>query len=150
MLDGLQKEYKARAVVICSRRTPEGLLEWLRNEWIGRFWAFGDPAPNPYNEALLQGNVFVVTSDSISMICDAIGTGGKVYITAFNGSHRNYSYSTSKFNRFHKDVIERGYCKYWSGKCDTETEEFPDLGCRPSDTVEVARKIWSRYVKQIA
>ena len=144
MLRELNDRLEGKGVVICSRRTPEEVETWLAQEWTGRFWTQASEEMNPYNEALMVGGRFVVTSDSSSMICDAIATGKRVFIASIPV----HSGNKSKFERFQEDVVRQGYCiRLSSSRSLEEMEKNSVLKPPPDETKHIAQVLWARYLR---
>ncbi|HLK23271.1 MAG TPA: mitochondrial fission ELM1 family protein [Caulobacteraceae bacterium] len=84
----------ARLVVVASRRTPEALIDALASAFAGDPGAFvwdrtGD---NPYLATLALSDRIIVTSDSVSMISEALATPHPVEVfgAAHNARHRRF------------------------------------------------------------
>jgi hypothetical protein len=65
-----------------SRRTPAAAADALALSLTAPTFlhAWGAAGPNPYGAMLALADAFVVTSDSISMIADAVATGRPTYL----------------------------------------------------------------------
>ncbi len=73
----------ARLMITTGRRLPREARERLRSATAERaaiFHAVGEPGPNPYDDILAQADELVVTTDSVSMIADAMQTGHPVHL----------------------------------------------------------------------
>jgi mitochondrial fission protein ELM1 len=81
-LDGLRREVGGSLLVTPSRRTPDAVTAALRAHYLGDptvcIWD-GEP-PNPYLAILALADRLVVTSDSVSMISEALATTAPVAI----------------------------------------------------------------------
>ncbi|HZZ30622.1 MAG TPA: mitochondrial fission ELM1 family protein [Phenylobacterium sp.] len=81
-LDGLRREVGGSLLVTPSRRTPDAVTAALSARYLGdptvRIWD-GEP-PNPYLAILALADRLVVTSDSVSMISEALATTAPVAI----------------------------------------------------------------------
>ncbi len=66
-------------------------------------YLWGDSRPNPYLGYLACADNIIVTGDSVSMCCEACGTGKPVFI--FNGS----GWLTPKHERFVASLVQSGY-----------------------------------------
>ncbi len=65
--------------IIGSRRTPKSLSDTIRAQTIPS-WFVGDEASNPYGALIAHSDILIVTSDSPSMISDAVSSGRSTYI----------------------------------------------------------------------
>lgn len=76
----LARELKGSLVIIGSPRTPSGTVESLAAilSVPHRIFPWKAGEPNPYRPALRIAAHFVVTSDSVSMLAEALGTGKPV------------------------------------------------------------------------
>jgi hypothetical protein len=101
-LDVLRARIGGSLLVTPSRRTPASLVSALGARYLAdqtvRIWD-GDP-PNPYLTILAQSDNLVVTSDSVSMISEALATTAPVLVFQLAGSPRHL--------RFADNLIRRG------------------------------------------
>ncbi len=88
-----------------SRRTPPALLQATDDATASRpriLWqGSGD---NPYPQFLAQGDMFIVTADSVNMAGEAAATGRPVYIFTPPGGR-------TKFQRFHDALAAHGVAR---------------------------------------
>jgi mitochondrial fission protein ELM1 len=81
-----------KAAVTPSRRTGEAgkrmLAEALRQGSLGTFW--NEAEPNPYLGILALADRLIVTSDSISMISEALAAGRPVHVLPLEGHGRRH------------------------------------------------------------
>lgn len=99
---GALTETGAGLMITSSRRTPERLVARLQAASAGKpviFWN-GD-GPNPYPEFLAHADAFVITADSVSMICEAAATGRPIFLFSPTGG-------SPKFDRFHAALAGYG------------------------------------------
>ncbi|MEL7216634.1 MAG: mitochondrial fission ELM1 family protein, partial [Pseudomonadota bacterium] len=82
-----------------SRRTPKPLIGRLRDAFPDMTLYTGE-GPNPYPGLLGRADVIAVTSDSISMISEALFTGRPVIVT---GAEQ----TSPKHARFHASIADR-------------------------------------------
>ena len=75
-------------------------------------YLWGDTRPNPYSGFLACADNIVVTGDSVSMCCEATGSGKPIYI--FCGHH----WLTPKHQRFVDSLIAGQYATMLDGKTD--------------------------------
>lgn len=99
----LKEQQGGGILLTTSRRTGEQaqkiIVEELQN--IPQYaYLWGDTRPNPYSGFLACADNIVVTGDSVSMCCEASGTGKPIYI--FEGKN----WLTSKHKRFVASMIE--------------------------------------------
>src|SRR5690606_16481283 len=92
----------ASFLITASRRTPDALLAAVERETASapRIVWNGD-GENPYAQFLAQGDLFVVTADSVNMTGEACATGRPVYVFAPEGG-------SDKFARFHEALRRYG------------------------------------------
>lgn len=93
---------------------------------------WGDKSENPYMGYLAYADKIIVTGDSVSMCCEACGTGKPVYI------FRGKGWLTPKHERFIKSLVEGGYASYI---------EDNKLDFRPRATLNPAKDIAERIEK---
>lgn len=105
----LARESGAGLLVTPSRRTGPETLAILREGLAGLPTAFWDGSgENPYLGYLALADAFVVTGDSVNMICEAAFTGKPVHIAEITGG-------TPKFRRFHRAMREAGVTRPFEG-----------------------------------
>lgn len=125
----LEADTGAGIVVTPSRRT--GAANTLRLKqclaplgaevWDGK-------GENPYLGFLACADAFVVTSDSVNMVCEAAATGKPVYVFDLEGG-------SPKFERFHERLREAGITRAFTGRL--RFWDYEPL----NDTAEVAAEI---------
>lgn len=112
IIDSLKQSnerYNASFMITCSRRTPPEMVKKLRmgldnaniDLWDGR-------GPNPYKAYLAYADFIFVTSDSVSMISEAVSTGKPTYLLPLTGN-------SSKFDKFYKHLFDAQAVKYFDG-----------------------------------
>jgi hypothetical protein len=93
-LDALRADCGGSLLITPSRRTPAAVVDALNARYAGDptvfLWA-GSP-PNPYLPILALADRLVVTSDSISMISEALATKAPVWIFKVAGGPRHASF----------------------------------------------------------
>ena len=93
-LDALRDRIGGSLLVTPSRRTPDVLVAALGARYLSdqtvRIWD-GD-LPNPYLAILAMSDNLVVTSDSVSMISEALATTAPVFVFHLAGSPRHLSF----------------------------------------------------------
>jgi len=90
-LDALRSRIGGSLLVTPSRRTPDHVTAVLGGRYLSdqtvRIWDSGPP--NPYLTILSQSDRLVVTSDSVSMISEALATTAPVLVFNLPGSPRH-------------------------------------------------------------
>jgi mitochondrial fission protein ELM1 len=100
-------------VLTPSRRTGEAGIALLHERLKGLPAAIWDGAgDNPYYAYLAIADAFLVTGDSVSMICEAAATGRPVHILGLDGGD-------AKFARFHEAMKEAGITRPFSGQVES-------------------------------
>lgn len=92
----------AGLMVTTSRRTPVALVEALRQKLAERnviLW--NGHGENPYPDFLANADAFIVTADSVSMLCEAAATGRPIHVFEPSGGG-------AKFRRFHAGLATLG------------------------------------------
>jgi mitochondrial fission protein ELM1 len=104
--------------IIPSRRTPDAVNAVLRDAFAA------DPAvfhwdlagDNPYRAVLALADRLVVTSDSVSMISEALATPHPVAI---------FDFGTDHYGRFLKQMVERGWADRFEGGAASPPRRAP-------------------------
>jgi mitochondrial fission protein ELM1 len=110
LLAGLQRLRAAgiSLAIIPSRRTPEAVNALLRHAFASDprvfHWRVGDD--NPYRAVLALADRLVVTSDSVSMISEALATSSPVEI---------FDFGTAHYGRFLKRMTDGGGARRFEG-----------------------------------
>ena len=83
--------------IICSRRTPENIINFLKEKYIHNSKIIIDSSLQRQNyiNALAEAKKIIVTSDSISMISEAATTGTPIYVAQLESNKNDY-----RFNKF--------------------------------------------------
>jgi uncharacterized protein len=83
--------------IICSRRTPENIINFLKEKYIHNSKIIIDTSLQRQNyiNALAEAKKIIVTSDSISMISEAATTGTPIYVAQLTPNKNDY-----RFNKF--------------------------------------------------
>lgn len=100
-----KQQYKGSLLITTSRRTGSEsekiILEQLKD--IPQFdYLWGDTSDNPYSGFLACADNIIVTGDSVSMCCEATGTGKPIYL--FTGQN----WLSDKHMRFVRSLCETG------------------------------------------
>lgn len=99
----LKQKIGGSILITTSRRTGKEAEQIIMNEIkeIEQFtYLWGDTSENPYSGFLACADNIVVTADSVSMCCEATGTGKPIYL--FTGK----DWLTPKHQRFANSLIE--------------------------------------------
>jgi uncharacterized protein len=90
-------------MLIGSRRTPPAWARILRRLLapVDLCWFGPEDGPNPYRGALVWGDRFIVTADSVNMLSEALGTGRPVF-SLCDGV------PGGKLGQFHRNLVESG------------------------------------------
>ena len=102
----------AGLLVSASRRTDARVMAILREALAGRpveIWDGG--GENPYYGFLALADAFVVTGDSVNMVCEAATTGKPVHVVDLEGG-------SAKFERFHRTLREAGITRPFEGRLE--------------------------------
>lgn len=127
-----------RLLITLSRRTPSELGKLITttlHQDSFTLWSPNMETPNPYIEFLAQAEHIVLTSDSVSMACDAAMTGKPIYRYDLPDKKTN-----NRVSLFHKQMQDAGIIRPLSFPLESWTYEFAN----PADLI--AEKI----EKQIA
>ncbi|MEM9529602.1 MAG: mitochondrial fission ELM1 family protein [Pseudomonadota bacterium] len=95
-------------LVTTSRRTPPALVQHARSITQGAgtagcaFFADQPGLENPYPGFLAWADRLVVSSDSVNMISEALGTGRPVHVPLEQTGNQ-------RFQRFREELLQRGY-----------------------------------------
>jgi len=104
----LSNEFKVN--VIPSRRTPRGLIEELSKIDNENIVAFDDLFnPRKYGELLSEGNLQVVTWDSISMISEAISSEAGTFLFKFEEN-----FCPKRYHKFFDKITELNFAQFYN------------------------------------
>jgi mitochondrial fission protein ELM1 len=94
--------------IIPSRRTPDAVNQMLRQAFVAdpQVFVWDLTGDNPYRAVLAVADRLVVTSDSVSMISEALSTSSPVEI---------FDFGTVHYGRFLQRVTERGWARRFEG-----------------------------------
>jgi len=120
LLSGLRRLRAAGVslAIIPSRRTPKAVNETLRQAFAGdpRVFHWDLTGDNPYRGVLGLADRLVVTSDSVSMISEALATPVPVEI---------FDFGTAHYGRFLARVTERGWARRFVGEATLPPPRSP-------------------------
>lgn len=92
----------AGLMITTSRRTPDRIAARLKEIATGTPAVFWDgEGTNPYPDFLAHADAFVITADSVSMVCEAAATGRPIFLFTPSGG-------SPKFDRFHTALAAYG------------------------------------------
>ena len=126
----LKQKIGGSILITTSRRTGEEAQNIIMNEIKGipQFtFLWGDTAENPYSGFLACADNIVVTADSVSMCCEATGTGKPIYL--FTGK----DWLTPKHQRFAKSLI--------ATKCAVLLEDKEAANFVPQNSLNAAKEV---------
>ena len=133
----LSQSEGAGRLVTASRRTDAKVLAIVRHALAGRPAEIWDGSgDNPYFGFLALADAFVVTGDSVNMICEAATTGKPVHVVALEGG-------SAKFKRFHARLGEAGITRPFEGRL--ERWSYPALRDTERAAAEVRRRLDARW-----
>jgi len=129
----------AGLMVTTSRRTPERLAARIRASAAGERSFFWDgKGQNPYPDFIAHADKFVITADSVSMICEAAATGRPIFVFTPTGG-------SAKFDRFHAGIASYGATR----PLPPPGEPLPSWSYEPLHSAEViAAEIKRRWRKR--
>ena len=134
----LQDQTSGSILITSSRRTGKAAEDIIMSKIKGvptYTYLWGEKKENPIMGFYALADRFVVTGDSVSMACEACGTGKPVVI--FTGKR----WLTAKHMRFVKSLVDEGYATDFSSQ--NLIDFMPQKTLRPS--AEVAEKIKSMF-----
>ena len=114
---------------IPSRRTDNNLIKIIKNRFNLNHYVWDKVSENPYLYALKIADIFIVSSDSTSMISEASFTSKPLHIF-----HLPFKRKSERIERFHKEFEEKGITKpfkeelfYWSYEPLKESERIAGI-----------------------
>ncbi len=123
-------------LVTASRRTSPSTLALLRAALQGCAAEIWDGAgENPYLGYLGLADAFVVTGDSVNMVCEAATTGKPVYVVELAGG-------SAKFARFHQVLRQAGVTRPFTGRL--EHWNYQPLRDTETTAAEIRRRLAAR------
>ncbi|MGF1608593.1 MAG: mitochondrial fission ELM1 family protein [Kiloniellales bacterium] len=129
----IAREQGAGLLVTPSRRTGPESLAIIRAALVRLPAAIWDGnGENPYLGYLALADAFVVTGDSVNMICEAAFTGKPIHIADISGG-------TAKFKRFHESMRQAGITRPFAGHI--EQWSYPPQRETEAVAAEVRRRL---------
>lgn len=99
-------------MVSTSRRTPPSSAEIIKKHLRAtNAFVWDGTGANPYLGMLAWADAFVVTADSVNMICEAATTGKPLHVFTLAGGH-------TRAKRFQQSLSERGITRTFTGKIE--------------------------------
>lgn len=129
-IKNLKQKIGGSILITTSRRTGEQAQNIIMDKIKGipQFtYLWGDTKENPYGGFLACADNIVVTADSVSMCCEATGTGRPIYL--FTGK----DWLTPKHQRFAQSLIDTG--------CAVLLEDEKSAEFMPTNSLNAARKV---------
>lgn len=126
----LKQKIGGSILITTSRRTGEQAQNIIMDEIKGipqYTYLWGDTSENPYSGFLACADNIVVTADSVSMCCEATGTGKPIYL--FTGKN----WLTPKHERFAKSLVDT--------KCAVLLEDPDAANFSPQNSLNAAQKV---------
>ena len=126
----LKQKIGGSILITTSRRTGEQAQNIIMNEIKGipqYTYLWGDTSENPYSGFLACADNIVVTADSVSMCCEATGTGKPIYL--FTGKN----WLTPKHERFVQSLIDT--------KCAILLEDKNAADFTPQNSLNAAQEV---------
>jgi hypothetical protein len=111
LVDGLKRMRTGSGTALAvtpSRRTPEPILDLFRQAFAGdeRVFIWNRTGDNPYRAILALADRLVVTSDSVSMVSEALATPHPVEV---------FDLGFARHVGFVQDLVERGFARRFDG-----------------------------------
>ncbi len=132
----------AGLLITASRRTDPGIMTLLRAALKGCAAEIWDgQGDNPYLGYLGLADAFVVTGDSVNMVCEAATTGKPVYVVELAGG-------SAKFARFHNTLRQAGATRPFAGRL--EHWSYPPLRDTETTAAEIRRRLAARAAAGLA
>lgn len=129
----LQANSRCGLAILMSRRTGDDNAAVLERALSGSGAYFWDGrGDNPYRGLLGLADGFVVTCDSVNMVCEAAATGKPVYVAMFEGGSR-------RIETFHREMRALGHARVFEGEMDFGWSPKPLLET-PRVAAEIARR----------
>ena len=132
----LKKQIGGSILITTSRRTGQTAQDIIMQEIkdIPQYtYLWGDKTENPYSGFLACADNIVVTADSVSMCCEATGTGKPIYL--FTGK----DWLTPKHLRFVQSLL--------TNQCAVLLNENIDINFKPQKSLNAAAEVASLIEK---
>ena len=134
-LKNLESNNKIKLIILSSRRTDQFIIDHLDREF-GDSHIHWNKDNNPYIALLGLSKFIICTSDSVSMISEAIYSEKSVFIYRLKSSKKN-----NRIENFINSVLEKGFIKLIPNLIEEFTHNYQN------ETEEVARRIQQMYIE---
>ena len=132
-LKNIQSNNKLKLIILSSRRTDQFIINHLNHEFGDSHIAWNENN-NPYIALLGISKFIICTSDSVSMISEAIYSRKSVFIYRLKSSKNN-----NRIEDFINSVIDKGFVKLIPNLIEEFAHNYKN------ETEEVARRIHQMY-----
>ena len=133
-LKNLQLNNKIKLIILSSRRTDQFIIDHLDNEFGDSHISWNEDN-NPYIALLGLSKFIICTSDSVSMISEAIYSKKSVFIYRLKSSKKN-----NRIENFINSVLDKGFIKLIPNLIEEFSHNYTN------ETEEVARRIHQMYI----
>ena len=134
-LKNLQSNNKIKLIILSSRRTDQFIIDHLDNEFGDSHISWNEDN-NPYIALLGLSKFIICTSDSVSMISEAIYSKKSVFIYRLKSSKKN-----NRIENFINSVLDKGFIKLIPNLIEEFSHNYKN------ETEEVARRIHQMYIR---
>jgi len=134
-LKNLQLNNKIKLIILSSRRTDQFIIDHLDNEFGDSHISWNEDN-NPYIALLGLSKFIICTSDSVSMISEAIYSKKSVFIYRLKSSKKN-----NRIENFINSVLDKGFIKLIPNLIEEFSHNYKN------ETEEVARRIHQMYIR---
>jgi len=134
-LKNLQSKNKIKLIILSSRRSDQFIIDHLDKEF-GDSHIHWNQDNNPYIALLGLSKFIICTSDSVSMISEAIYSKKSVFIYRLKSLKRN-----NRIENFIDTVLEKGFVKLIPNFIEEFNHNYQN------ETEEVARTIHQMYIE---
>jgi mitochondrial fission protein ELM1 len=133
MIDNIVNINSISLVILFSRRTDFFIKEYLINRYSEIHTVWTDESNNPYLTLLSQSSCLICTSDSVSMISEAICSKKPVFIFRLKSKKKS-----NRIETFNEKLLQLGYTKELSTKLTFDKTNYVN------ETLSIAEKILSK------
>ena len=133
MIDDTVNNNSISLVILFSRRTESFIKEHLINRYSKMHTVWTDESNNPYLTLLSQSSCLICTSDSVSMISEAVCSKKPVFIFRLKSKKKS-----NRIEIFNEKLLKLGYTKELSSKLTFDKTDYVN------ETAAIAKKILSK------
>ena len=133
MIDNIVNINSISLVILFSRRTDFFIKEYLINRYSEIHTVWTDESNNPYLTLLSQSSCLICTSDSVSMISEAVCSKKPVFIFRLKSKKKS-----NRIETFNEKLLQLGYTKELSTKLTFDKTNYVN------ETLSIAEKILSK------